>query len=86
MIAYCSRRKYGTRATGEMTTHIKYGSLFQFVPRKADKTGDNASESVHRDSEKVRGRRFVPWVRCENGGTLLRILSQNELTELDETR
>ena len=52
-----------------MTTHVKYGSLFQSVPRKADKTGDNASESIHRDREKVRGRCFVPWVRCENGGT-----------------
>ena len=68
-IAYCSRCQYGTRAAGEMTTHVKYGSPFQPVPRKADKTGDNASKGVHRNGEKVSGRCFVPWARCENGET-----------------
>ena len=61
MIAHCSRCQYGARAAGEITTHIKNGSPLQPVPREADNTGDNASEGVHRNREKVGGRCFVPW-------------------------
>jgi hypothetical protein len=72
MIAYCSRCQYGARAAVEITTHIKNGPPLKPVPREADETGDNASESVHRNREKVSWRCFVPWARRENCDTLLR--------------
>ncbi len=71
MIDHYSQCQYGVRVGGVITTHIKNASPLISVRQEADETGGNASESEHRNREKVGRRCSEPWVPGENGDTSL---------------
>ena len=75
MKKHYSRCQDGVRVGGGNAKHIKNASPLQPVRCEADKTCDNASESVHRNRENVGCRCLEPWVTGENGDTLLGMLS-----------